>query len=101
MYEDWELDIIAEAKAEADQSDVVRRKITYRTFVSRSKGIRNGRRRYRRNWKEVRLVKYNNGFHLWHRFTFDVYATEIMGKMVGKDDAEESLKQAIIRRWGQ
>lgn len=70
--------------------------VTYHRFVSRSKGRRNGKRRIQRCWKEVHLVRYRDGFHLWHRFPFDVYASEIIG---GFADAE-MLKERIIELWG-
>ena len=84
--------------------------INYRRFVSYSKGRRNGKRRMRKHWKEVRLVGTKKGishgrisgggYRQWHRFPFDIYAGEIWGSMVKPDEAEEMLKQEIIRIWG-
>lgn len=85
-----------EAKAEYLANNPVARNIVYRSFTSKSKGIRNGKKRIRRRWKEVHLVKYSNGFHLWEKFPFDVYASEIIGKHA---DGEQ-LKEAIIELWG-
>jgi hypothetical protein len=100
-YEDWQRQAIAEVNAEIDQNDPVVRNITYHRFVSRSKGIRNGKRRYRRGLKEVHLLSYHGrGFRQWHRFPFDVYATEIFKEQYPKEDAEEALKSAITDRWG-
>jgi hypothetical protein len=71
--------------------------IKYRRFVSKSKGRRNGRKRLRKNWKEIHLVRFMQGeYHQWHRFPFDVYATEILGQ---KADGEE-LKKRIEELWG-
>lgn len=41
--------------------DRVAQNITYHRFVSKSKGIRNGKRRIRRRWKEIHLVRYRGG----------------------------------------
>jgi len=95
-YEQYQTKLLAEAHTECDRANPVVRSITYHRFVSRSKGRRNGRQRLRRNWKEVHLVRYRGGYHLWHRFPFDVYATEIIGKHADG----EMLKEAIIDRWG-
>lgn len=101
VLEDWQEQAIVEVNAELDANDPVVRTITYHRFVSRSKGIRNGKRRYRRGLKEVRLVSYlGRGFKQWHRFPFDEYAEEILGRQHSKEDVEEALKQAIKNRWG-
>ena len=101
VYDDYEQAVIDEVQAELDANDPVVRTITYRRFVSKSKGIRNGKRRVRRRWKEVRLVKYRDRpFRSWHRFPFDEYATEIFGQQYSKEDAEEALREAIKNRWG-
>jgi len=96
VYTEAELEILHEVELEYLRNDCVYNAITYVRFVSKSKGIRNGKRRLRRHYKEVHLVKYRIGFHLWHRFTFDVYATEIIGQFA---DAE-MLKERIINLWG-
>jgi hypothetical protein len=99
--EDWQEQAHLEVQAECDQNDPVIQNITYHRFVSRSKGIRNGKRRIRRGLKEVHLLSYRGGqFRQWHRFPFDTYATEIFGTQHSKEDAEEALRQAIINRWG-
>jgi hypothetical protein len=72
--------------------DRVAQNVTYHAFVSRSKGWRNGKRRIRRRWKEVQLVRYTEGFHLWPRFPFDEYATEIIGPHAD----EAMLKERIL-----
>lgn len=101
VYNDYERAAIAEVEAELAAEDPVVRNITYHRFVSRSKGWRNGKQRLRRVVKEVHLVQYHQcGFHQWHRFPFDVYATEIFKERYSKEDAEEALKQEIKRRWG-
>ena len=59
--------------------DPVKRNFKYSAFTSKSKGIRNGKRRIRKRWKDVELVAYQGtGFHLWHRFPFDETATEAL-----------------------
>ena len=94
--DDYELQVLREVQAE--EPSPVEGAITYRRFVSRSKGRRkDGSKILRRNWKEVHLVQNRGGrFYLWHRFPFDVYATEILGQ---RHDGE-SLKEEIIRVWG-
>jgi hypothetical protein len=96
---EYEAAIEYEVRQELADNDPVVSTITYRRFVSKSKGRRNGKKRVRRNWKEVHLVQYRGGGHnftQWHLFTFDVYATEILG---AHSDAE-MLKDRIIERWG-
>lgn len=71
--------ILHELEKEIDAHDPVARNYKYRSFVSRSKGIRNGKRRYRKNWKDVELVSYQGyGWHQWHRFPFDETVTEAL-----------------------
>ncbi len=86
----------AEAMAEYLADDRVAQNITYRRFVSRSKGRRKGKQRIRRNLKEIHLVKYHDGYHLWHRFPFDECATEILDEWADG----ELLKQKIEELWG-
>lgn len=86
----------AEVMAECLANDLVATSIHYVRFVSKSKGWRNGKRRMRRHSQEIHLVKYNDGWHDWHNFQFDVYATEIIGQHA---DAE-MLKEWIIQLWG-
>ncbi len=89
--------LLREVEAEYLRDNAVHCSIIYRRFVSRSKGRRNGRRRLRRNWKEVHLLRYMGGkFRQWHRFPFDVYTTEILGQHADG----EILKDEIIRLWG-
>lgn len=88
--------LVADVERECRETDPVFNAITYRRFVSKSKGRRNGRQRLRRNWREVHLVKYGAGFQGWHRFPFDVCATEILGPHA---DAE-MLKERIEELWG-
>ena len=89
---DYELEVINEMEQECLQSDPVYRAITYVGFVSKSKG----RGRKRRNWKEIKLLKYNGNFHLWHNFPFDVYASEILGYNAYAVD----LQNRITDIWG-
>ena len=79
--------------AEFIENDKVHQVITRHCFVSRSKGIRNGKRRLRKHWKEIELLKYLDGkFTQAHRFKFDVYATEIIRQ---REDAETILRSEI------
>lgn len=89
---EWEKD----GEAEYLAADPVRQSIKYRRFVSYSKGWRNGKQRIRKHFKEVHLVKYRGGYSLWHRFPFDVSATEILGPRADGED----LKYHIERLWG-
>ncbi len=91
---EYEAQIEREVMQEVLGNDPVARTIKYRYFTSRSKGWRNGKRRLRRNWKEIRLVKYSTrGFTQWHKFPFDVYATEIMGEWADGELLKERIKE--------
>ena len=93
--EDYHAQVEAEVKTECEQVDSVFNDISYKRFLSRSKGWRNGKQRIRKG-KEVHLVGKMGIFHLWHNFWFDVHATEIMGEHAdGK-----MLKERIIELWG-
>lgn len=95
--EEYYAQIEAEALEECDQYNPVVREITYRRFVSRSKGRRNGKQRQRSKREEVHLIKYRDvGFHTWRNFPFDVYATEILGQHADGD----TLRDEIEKRWG-
>jgi hypothetical protein len=73
------IEILNELEKEIEYCDPVKRNYKYRAFTSKSKGIRNGKRRIRRCWKDVELVSYrDSGFHLWDRFPFDETATETL-----------------------
>ena len=93
--EDYHAQVEAQAKAEVEQVDNVFNEISYKRFLSRSKGWRNGRRRLRKG-KEVHLVGKSGFYHLWHNFQFDVHATEIIGEHADG----EMLKERIIELWG-
>ncbi len=103
---EFELDGYEEALA----NNPVAQTISYWRFVSKSKGRRNGKQRIRKHWKEVHLIGTKRGvshgrfsgghFTQWHLFPFDVYATEILGAQVQPDEAEEYLKNEIIKLWG-
>lgn len=54
---EWE----QEGREEYLKDNPVYRSINYRRFVSYSKGWRNGKRRLREHWKEVRLVGTKRG----------------------------------------
>jgi hypothetical protein len=98
--QEYQKRVLEEVEAEVLANDNVANEITYHRFVSKSKGIRNGKRRYRKHWKEIHLVKHNTGkykrgFHQWHNFPFDFHATEIIGPHADG----EMLKDEIIRLW--
>ncbi len=84
-----------EGLEEFQHNDAVASVVQYVNFVSKSKGRRNGKQRRRRHFKDVELVHYTNGFHLWHNFQFDVYATEILGNEILKAEAENILKDRL------
>ena len=50
--------------------------VTHATFLSKSKGWRNGKRRLRRG-VEVDLITYAGRTHSAHKFPYDKYASEI------------------------
>jgi hypothetical protein len=99
---EWQRHVEEQVRDEWLSTDPVATSIRYAAFVSKSKGLRTSKkrgtyRRVRRCWKEVYLVKYDSGArntpcHQWHRFPFDVYATELMGDI---EDATEALKEKI------
>ena len=96
-YEEYCDKAIKAGKEELELTDpIVIKGVQYVRFVSKSKGIRNGKRRMRKKWQEVRLIKYRLGFQLWHRFAFDIYATEILGQAFDGED----LKQRLDGLWG-
>ena len=74
-----------ECKEEVRAADPVVTNIGYRSFTSRSKGIRNGKRRVRRSWKEVELIRYRSGWHYPHRSRLDEVATEVTKGQLGDD----------------
>ncbi len=78
-------DILADVWAELMASDVVVRNVGYRSFVSRSKGWRNGQRRVRERLKQVELIRYQSGWHYPRRSKLDEVGTEIECHM-GDDD---------------
>lgn len=94
--DDYRLTLLRESEEEVKAQDPVVQSIKYRRFLSYSKGWRNGKRRIRKHCKEIHLVRYTDGFHQWHRFPFDVYATEILGQNADG----ETLKEHIERLWG-
>jgi hypothetical protein len=70
---------LKEIDREIKSQDPVKSNFKYRAFVSKSKGIRNGKQRIRKKWKDVELVNYRDtGFHQWHNFPFDETATETL-----------------------
>ena len=94
--EEYQQQVEAEALEEYQQNDPVHRDVRYVYFTSKSKGIRNGKRRLRRNWKEVELISYRDGpFISWHKFPFDVYATECLGASVRPDNADAEFRERI------
>ena len=84
---------LKEVHAETLKENPVARSLTVHTFVSRSKGLRNGKRRLRKHLKETYLKSiYKTGFQSWRRFPFDVYATEIINQQADR----ETLKEQIL-----
>jgi hypothetical protein len=85
-YQHYLEELESETLVEYRKDDPVYKNIRYHSFVSKSKGRRNGKQRIRKHWKEIRLLSYQGGaFHLWHRFPFDRYTTECLGQI---EDAE-------------
>ncbi len=78
--------VLAEAKEEALTDDVVHRNSGYRSFTSRSKGIRNGKQRIRRRRKEIELIRYQTGWHYPHRAKLDEVASEVTHEQMGDDE---------------
>ena len=93
-----------EVMAQVLLEDPVLRSMRRRQFVSRSKGIRNGKRRYRRHWKEVDLIHYKaipGRWFTWRKFPFDKYAQEILGDHYRSDYPEHELQERCnnLTRW--
>jgi len=84
-----------EGLEEFNRYDAVATVMQYVNFVSKSKGRRNGKQRRRRHFKDIELVRYTNGWHLWHNFKFDVYCTEILGNEIPKEEAENILMDRL------
>lgn len=85
--------IIAEAKREAEENDVVRSRCELVSFVSYSKG----RGRKRKFPKDVKLLKYNGRCYTLHdnpRNGLDVIAKEILEGLVahGEDEYKALLE---------
>ncbi len=98
-YEAYQARVEQEAQAQVLEADPIHRTCRYVGFVSKSKGIRNGKQRLRRNWKEIYLVRYLDGpVTQWHRFPFDEYATEIFGASVSPDEADATLRELLPER---
>jgi len=96
-YVDYCREVEEAVKRELMAADaVIVKGVKYVRYVSRSKGRRNGKKILRKNWREVHLVKYGRRFLSWHKFPFDIYATEILGQAFDGED----LKQSIIDLWG-
>lgn len=96
--EQYYKEVETEVMAEVMENNRIHQLVRFHSFVSKSKGRRNGKQRIRRCWKEVDLVSYGKpGFTSWDRFPFDEYAPEIFGRSVPADEAEEHLKEAIPR----
>jgi len=82
-YNEWCRKEMEEGEAEYLGHSPIYAAFTYVAFVSLSKGLRNGKRRLRRHWKETRLIRYQRGpFMAWHKFPFDVYASEVLGPIL-------------------
>ena len=78
--------VLADAKEVALASDPVYRNIGYRYFTSRSKGIRNGKQRIRRRWKEIELIRFQTGWHYSHRSHLDCVAQELTHEQMSDDE---------------
>jgi len=85
-YQNYTEQVLAEAKEEALSSDPVYRNIGYRYFTSRSKGLRNGKQRIRRRWKEIELIRYQTGWHYPHRSRLDCVAQELTHEQMSDDE---------------
>lgn len=75
-----------EIKAELMQDDNVVVNVSYRNFVSKSKGRRNGKQRKRKGWKDIELVNYRNGWHLLHNSRMDVMNQELTHEVMSMDE---------------
>lgn len=85
----WQSYLEQEVQSEYKLNDPVYRSITKKQFISRSKG----RNRTRKHPKEITLLRYHEGlFFSYHRFPFDIYATEIIGQTT---EAETILRNRI------
>lgn len=93
----WQEEELKVGLHEYRSSDVIVRAIKYAAFASKSKGIRNGKRRLRKHWKEVELVKYRSGWHLSKNFPWDIVAQEVLHPIYDKDGlAAEKMLQDLV-----
>lgn len=99
-----------------EESPVIK-KIKGKSFVSRSKGLRNGKRRPRKEEKPIILLKYGDtGFKFYDggdtnmagRIPFDQWATEIYGEMFcqsidrhADDYLRDEIKDLLDRKKGR
>lgn len=91
---EYQRSVEAEIAKEFCSEDPVMREVTLSTFVSRSKGIRNGKRRIRKHLKEVTLIKYGYHFRQPHNFNWDVASSELLGDDI--EDREAKLQEIIL-----
>lgn len=89
---DYYAQVEAEVEAETHTSDPICSRYRYITFVSKSKG----RGRKRRHWEEIELVHdtYAHIITSWHKYPFDVYATEVL-PYLPKDQVDKILMEHI------
>jgi len=91
--------ILADTRQEWLATDSgIHQQFVFVAFVSKSKGWRNGKRRIRKHWKEVELVKYRDGrFRLSHLFPWDVVAPEALGLQFvdNPEEVEQALRDLV------
>ncbi len=106
--EDYEAEVLAEIESARLEDEPVLRELRYREFVSKSFGRRKGKRRLRRNWKEIYLLHYPEGspgrWYTWEKFPWEDSAQEILGDQYQCEDPVRILQERIMeltREYGQ
>ena len=99
--EEYEAEVLAEVASEQMEDEPVLRELRYREFVSKSYGRRNGKRRPRRNWKEIYLLRYpgagnDTRWYTWERFPWENCAQEILGDGYQCEDPVRVLQERIM-----
>lgn len=80
------LQMLAEGETEFRGNDPVICNVGYRCFTSRSKGWHRGKKRYRRKWKEIELIRYQTGWHYPRLSQLDQVATELTGGLMSDNE---------------
>ncbi len=82
-YSPEEIELLEQADQEYEQcrkvcDPIKQRGIKAHCFISKSKGIRNGKRKYRKHWREIELVSSDFGKRFTTKPKWDLLARDVM-----------------------